>query len=83
MLHIYDNEPPSSFHSDNIKAINERHCLGRGHDYVGGLAGTLCKWAVFELFALQELVGQNFLGRGHDYAGGLAGTHVKMKKTTG
>ena len=73
VLHIYDNEPPSSVHYDDVKAINERReCRD---------APTLSsKWAVFELFALQELAGRNCLGGGHDSTGGLAGTHVENKK---
>lgn len=72
VLNIYDNEPPSSFNSDDIKAINERR---ECHD-----ALSLSKWAVFELFSLQELVGRNCLGGGHDYGGSVAGANVVIKK---
>src|SRR6218665_4084635 len=71
VLHIYDNDPPSSVHYDDVKAINERReCRD---------APTLSKWAVFELFALQELAGRNCLGGGYDSTG-LAGAHVEIKK---
>ena len=58
VLNIYDNEPPCSFNSDDIKSINDhRECRD---------AQSLSKWAVFEMFSLQELVGRNCLGGGHD-----------------
>lgn len=64
--------PPSSVHSDDTKKINERReCRD---------APIMSKWAVFELFALQELVGRNYLGGVHDSALGWAGTHFEMKK---
>jgi len=46
------------FSSDDIKSINDyRECRD---------AQSLSKWAVFEMFSLQELVGRNCLGGGHD-----------------
>ena len=58
VLNIYDNEPPCTFNSDDIKSINDhRECRD---------AQSLSKWAVFEMFSLQELVGRNCLGGGHD-----------------
>ena len=55
---MYDNEPPCMFNIDHIKAINEqRECRD---------AQSLSKWAVFETFSLQELVGWNCLGGGRD-----------------
>jgi len=58
MLNIYDNEPPCTFNSDDIKLINDqRQCRD---------AQSLSKWAVFEMFSLQELVGRNCLGGGRD-----------------
>ena len=55
---IYDNEPPCTFNRDDIKSINDhRECRD---------AQSLSKWAVFEMFSLQELVGRNCLGGGHD-----------------
>jgi len=62
VLNIYDNEPPSTFNSDDIKLINDqRQCRD---------AQSLSKWAVFEMFSLQELVGRNCLGGGHDNSAG-------------
>ena len=58
VLNMYDNEPPCVLTSDHIKAINDqRECRD---------AQSLSKWAVFELFSLQELVGRNCLGGGRD-----------------
>jgi len=58
VLNIYDNEPPCTFNSDDIKSINDRReCRD---------AQSLSKWAVFEMFSLRELVGRNCLGGGHD-----------------
>lgn len=58
VLNLYDNEPPSSFDSDDIKSINDhRECRD---------AQSLSKWAVFDMFSLQELIGRNCLGGGHD-----------------
>ena len=58
VFHMYDNEPPCMFNIDHIKAINEqRECRD---------AQSLSKWAVFETFSLQELVGRNCLGGGRD-----------------
>jgi hypothetical protein len=71
VTNLYDNEPPISFDSDDIKAINDRR---ECHD-----APTLSKWAVFELFSLQELVGRNCLGGGHDTACG-SGLNAETKK---
>jgi len=69
VLNIYDNEPPRSFNSDDIKAINDhRECRD---------AQSLSKWAVFEMFSLQELVGRNCLGGGHDI---LADGNAEIKK---
>lgn len=69
VLNIYDNEPPYSFNSDDIKSINDnRECRD---------AQSLSKWAVFEMFSLQELVGRNCLGGGHDI---LADGNAEIKK---
>jgi len=58
VLNINDNEPPCTFNSDDIKLINDhRECRD---------AQSLSKWAVFEMFSLQELVGRNCLGGGRD-----------------
>jgi hypothetical protein len=63
VLNVYDNEPPSSFNSDDIKSINDhRGCRDAQH---------LTKWAVFEMFSLKELVGRNCLGSGHDTSAGM------------
>ena len=68
VLNIYDNEPTCSFDTDDVKAINaQRECRD---------APSLSKWAVFELFSLQELVGRNCLGGGHD-----AGMDSEIKKS--
>jgi len=57
VLDIYDHEPPHLFDTDAIKVINDRRdCRD---------APALSKWAVFELFSLDELVGQNCLGGGN------------------
>ncbi len=66
---LYDNEPPTSFTTDDIKRINDyRECRD---------AQSLSKWAVFEMFSLQELVGRNCLGGGHDSS---SGDRVEIKK---
>jgi len=58
VLDVCDNEPPCVFNSDDIKSINDqRKCRD---------AQSLSKWAVFETFSLQELVGRNCLGGGRD-----------------
>ena len=55
-----ENEPPCTFNIDDIRLINdERECRD---------AQSLSKWAVFEMFSLQELVGRNCLGGGRDTA---------------
>jgi len=66
VLYLYDNEPPSSFTTDDIKAISDR----RGCRDVQSLS----KWAVFEMFSLEELVGRNCLGGGYDTSTGNAET---------
>ena len=58
VLDLYDNKPPVTFTADTIRLINERRILND--------APTLSKWAVFELFSLEELVGRNCLGGGID-----------------
>lgn len=69
VLNIHDNEPPCMFDSDHIKSINDqRECRD---------AQSLSKWAVFELFSLQELVGRNCLGGGRD---SLADGNAEIKK---
>ena len=69
MLNIYDNEPSCTFNSDYIKSINDhRECRD---------AQSLSKWAVFETFSLQELVGRNCLGGGRDTS---ADGNAEMKK---
>ena len=69
VLNIYDNEPPFMFSSDDIKSINDyRECRD---------AQSLSKWAVFEMFSLQELVGRNCLGGGHDTS---AAGNAEIKK---
>ena len=56
VLDIYDNEPVMSFDVDYIRAINDRRqCRD---------AQSLAKWAVFELFSLEEMIGRNCLGGG-------------------
>ena len=58
VLNMRDNEPPSSFNMDDIESINDRRdCRD---------AQSLSKWAVFEMFSLQEMVERNCLGGGHD-----------------
>jgi len=58
VLDIYENEPPYTFDGDDIKLINDqRECRD---------AQSLSKWAVFEMFSLQELVGRNCLGGGRN-----------------
>jgi len=58
VLNMSDNEPPCTFNCDDIKSISDqRECRD---------AQSLSKWAVFEMFSLQELVGRNCLGGGHD-----------------
>jgi len=69
VLNIFDNEPPCTFNSDDVKSINDhRECRD---------AQSLSKWAVFEMFSLQELVGRNCLGGGHDTS---ADGNTEMKK---
>ena len=52
---LYDNQPAFHFDTDTIKDINQQHgCRD---------AITLSKWAVLELFSLEELKGRNCLGR--------------------
>jgi len=66
---MYDNEPPCAFNSYDIKLINDyRECRD---------AQSLSKWAVFETFSLQELVGRNCLGGGHDTS---ANGNAEIKK---
>ena len=63
---IYDNEPPSSFTTDDIKVISDRRdCRD---------VQSLSKWAVFEMFSLEELIGRNCLGGGYDTSTGNAET---------
>ena len=69
VLNIHDYEPPCTFNSDDIKSINDdRECRD---------AQSLSKWAVFEMFSLQELVGRNCLGGGHDIS---TDGNAEMKK---
>jgi len=69
VLNMTDNEPPCTFNSDDIRSINDyRQCRD---------AQSLSKWAVFEMFSLQELVGRNCLGGGHDTS---ADGNAEMKK---
>ena len=62
VLNTRDNEPPSSFNADDIKSINDRRDCRDPQ--------SLSKWAVFEMFSLQEMVGRNCLGGGHDTSAG-------------
>ena len=58
VIDIFINEPPYAVEPADIKLINDRHeCRD---------APSLTKWAVFELFSLNELVGRNCLGGGHN-----------------
>jgi len=69
VLNMHDNEPPCTFNSDDIRSINDhRECRD---------APSLSKWAVFEMFSLQELVGRNCLGGGHDTS---AAGNAEIKK---
>ena len=66
VLYLYDNEPPPSFTTDDIKAISDRRdCRD---------VQSLSKWAVFEMFSLEELIGRNCLGGGYDASTGNAET---------
>ena len=64
-----ENEPPCTFDSDYIKSVIDNwQCRD---------AQSLSKWAVFETFNLEELVGRNCLGGGRDTS---AGGNAEMKK---